>query len=264
MKLAIIASLLLPLAYGLSCDNVKDKELCNEIMLSDASDEEKQQLIADLSYTDVNYANHDFIYDWNTNIGFNSAPEDVAAKSSGYIKDAWLKIIAVMPSVISEDKLLTSGIGEVLSAYNYRVEIPSGTESRDCKTEFSLVSNDKWLNIHLNNKLIGTSTLTDFTGSDILDFKAALRIKTVTKVKHYETYKYCCRHGEDGRCIKYCKKCKYEDTEYRTDEVNLEDSKRAYHYWPLIKPKIKAVDSYQDTIVGILNISNFDIPQIQY
>ena len=259
--LIIMASLLsLPIAHALTCSNVaeKDLELCNEIILSNATNDEKQQLIADLIYTNTNYANHNLIYDWNTNINFNLAPNGVETKSNGYIKDAWLKIIAILPSVISENKLLSPGTGKVLSAYNYNVQIPSKTEPGDCKTEFTLKSNDKWLNVYLNDELTGTSTLTDFEGYDVLNFKDTLKIQTVTEVEHYQTYKWCCKYSKNGGCAKFCDKCKYENTEYRTHQVNLEDSKQAYQYSPLIEPEIRAIDSYRNTTVGILSISNFD------
>ncbi|MBL7054873.1 hypothetical protein ISS05_03895 [Candidatus Woesearchaeota archaeon] len=259
-KLLLVLLLLIPFASALSCDyvSVSDYETCSEIMEDSIKDSEKQQLTADLIYKGKDYANHSFVYDWNTNINLNSAPYGVETKSSGYIKDAWLKIIAVMPSVISEDKLLTSGIGKVLSAFNYKVEIPSGKESGDCKTEFSLVGNNNWLSVYLNDELIGTSTLTDFEGSHILNFKDNLRIQTVTEVKHYKTYRWCCGWDRSGGCKRYCEKCRYENTEHRVHEVNLEDTKQAEHYWPKIFPEIRAVDHYHNTTAGILNISDFD------
>jgi len=262
MTWAVITLLLLlsPSAHALNCNSMADTTLesCNDIMQSSLNTDEKKHLTANLIYKERDHANHDFIYDWNTNINFNSAPHGVETKSSGYIKDAWLKIITVMPSVISEDKLLTPGIGKVLSAYNYRVEIPSEKEPGDCKTEFDLRSSSSWLSVYLNGNLIGTSTLTDFEGSPILNFEDNLRIQTVTEIKHYKTHRWCCSYDRSGGCKRYCEECKYRDTEDRVHEVNLEDAKQAEHYWPGIFPEIKAVDKYHNTTVGILNISDFD------
>src|SRR3989338_4442638 len=90
--------LLLPSAYALTCDGLEGDSLsvCNETIQSNASMDEQQQLIAALYYPSKYYANHPFIEDWNTNIEFNEAPEGIEARSEGYIKDAWLKIVAVM------------------------------------------------------------------------------------------------------------------------------------------------------------------------
>jgi len=258
LVIAVLFLLLLSSVFALDCSNVRGEALkeCNAIMASNLSNADKQQLVADLVYTDRDFANHSFIYDWNTDIEFNSVPEEVKVESNGYIKDAWLKIVAVTPSVLSEDKLLSPGTGKVLSAYNYRVELPSGKEGRDCRTDYNLASNQNWLDVYLNDNLIGNSKLTDFQVPEDLDFKDELKIKTVTEVKHYENERYCCRTIR-GICRKHCNKCKYRSTEYRTDEVNLEDSRKAYLYSPLILSEIRAVDKYHDTTVGILNISNF-------
>jgi len=258
---------LLPVAFALPCSKLdgKDLEICNEILESDAEEQEKQQLIADLTYKDVDLANHSLVYDWNTDISFSSAPNGVETKSSGYIYDAWLKIIAIMPSVLLDGKLLSSGNGKIQSAYNYRVQIPSGTESGDCFTRHSLISNDAWLNVYLNDKNLGTSTLLEFDENGILNFKDTLRIKTVTEVNHYKKERKCIRrYRSTGRCYKWREVCRYSYTDYRTHEVNLEDTKTAYQYSPLIGPEIKAVDSYRNTNVGLLNISNFDAFELEF
>jgi hypothetical protein len=252
-------------ADGVTCNGVAEEnlELCNEIKSISVDDDAKQQLIADLAYQDRYYANHTGIYDWNTGLNFNTAPSGVETKSNGYIRDAWLNIIAIMPSAISEDKLLTPGIGEILSAYNYKVELPTGTEPGDCRTDINLQSDNAWLDVSLNGNSIGTSTLASFAEPDTLNFKDSLKIETVTKVDHYETHRWCCKR-RGGRCKKVCEECRLRNTEYRTHEVNLEDTKTAYQYRPIIMPKIKAVDKYSDTLFGILNISNFDAFKLNF
>ncbi len=261
MKIAIIIVLFLnlPVVYALNCSNVPEEDMavCNEIIQSNISDLEKQLLVGNIMYSNAYYANHSFILNWNTGINFTTAPYGIKTIDKGYIRDAWLRIIAIMPSVWLKDDLLNPGYGKVLSAYNYWVEIPSGIEPGDCKTEFSLSSDNKQLTIYLNNELIGDSVLSDFNGTGNLSFNALLWIQATIEVKHYRNYQYCCRRDENG-CHKYCTVCQYENTEYRTDELNLQDSKQAYHHKPLISPKIKTVNRYHNTTLGILNISNFD------
>ena len=162
-----------------------------------------------------------------------------------------------MPSILANNTLLSPGIGILESAFNYRVEIPSGTESGDCRTDYNLQSDQNWLNNYLNGNLIGTSTLTNFTGSGVLDFQDTLRIQTVTRVDHWTMQQYCCR-SERNICVKWCEECRQANTEYRTHEVNLQDEKQALQYSPKILPEIRVIDKYLNTTVGLLNISNFD------
>ncbi|HLC60864.1 MAG TPA: hypothetical protein VJJ52_05545 [Candidatus Nanoarchaeia archaeon] len=261
MRLAIMAIILLsfPFAFALDCNHFSGQEnvLCNEISQSDASSNEKRDLMAALAYKEINIANHSQVFDWNTNIKFSSTPDGVETKSSGSIKDAWMKVVAVMPSVISNGKLLSPGIGQVLTAYNYRIELPSGNDGGDCYTEYNIRDNNAQLLVYLNENQIGTSTLTDFQGSNELNFKADLRIQSSIEVKHSKNFKECCVSASYG-CLYYCNVCKYDSTVVRTDEINLEDSKQALHYWPVIMPQIKIVDKYFNTTVGLLNISKFE------
>ncbi|MEK6838037.1 MAG: tyrosine-type recombinase/integrase, partial [Nanoarchaeota archaeon] len=122
----------------------------NEIKSSTLAEPEKQHLLNGLAYPASSTANHSLVYDWNTKIQFSEAPEGTQKSSNGYITDAWLRTIAVMPSVISKDRLLTPGIGTIQNAYNYRVEMPSGTDSGDCRTEFSIRREQASLNVYLN------------------------------------------------------------------------------------------------------------------
>ena len=261
MKWAIMALMLLlaPMAFGISCNNL-DADIdaqCNEIKSSTLAEPEKQHLLNGLAYPASSNANHSIVYDWNTKIQFNEAPEGAQKVSNGYIKGAWLKTISVMPSVISKDRLLTPGIGTIQNAYNYRVEMPSGTDSGDCRTEFSIRREQASLNVFLNGNPIGTSILTEYQGSGTLNFKTTLSIIYEIEAKHYKNFRYCCRPSRRG-CNGYCDDCRYDNTEVWSNTVNLEDTKIAYQHWPIIKANIRGIDKYRETYVGILNISNFD------
>ena len=261
MRTAIMAALLLsfPMALGFNCNALsqQDRAICDEIYHSTVEDSLKESLIASVAYQDHNYPNHTYVYDWNKRIIFDKAPESVITQSSGNIQDAWLRIIGIMPSVILDKRLLSPGNGKIMSAYNYRVEMPSGTNGGDCRTEYRQRTNNPNLKIFLNGQQIGTSILTDFQGSEQLNFKATLDITYAIDAKHYHTYKRCCLKDKYRRCIKYCEECRYDSTETIADHLRLEDSKRAYQDLVVISPDIKAVDSYHGTTVGILNVSNF-------
>lgn len=261
MKLAIVvlSLLILPSAYALSCSNVlgKDVELCNEITQSTLSNEIKQQLIADLIYTDKDYANHDFIYDWNSNIAFSSAPEGVKTYNKGYIDDAWLKIIAISPSIISDEELYSSGTGKVLTSFNYNVEFPKDNAPGDCRTRYRLEKSNEFLTIFLNGNKIGDSKITNFVSDEDMKFKAELKIQVVTKIRHYKKERYCCERDNEGDCTDYCRKCKYQNTEIKIHKLILTESKEALYYSSSIFPEIKAVNKNLNTVTGILDISGY-------
>ena len=233
MKWAIIILLVLQayLAYGISCNNFDGAVLnqCNEIISSSLSESEKQQLVNGLAYPSSGIANHSIVTEWNTKINFIEAPEGIEKVSSGNIKDAWLKTISIMPSVISKGKLLTPGTGTIQNAYDYKVEMPSGTQSGDCKTDFSLKKEQASLNVYLNDKLTGNSILSNFQGSGTLSFKTILTIIVDIEAKHYKNFKYCCKKSKKG-CLKYCEDCKYDNTETKSSSISHEDYKLAYQF----------------------------------
>lgn len=253
----IIALALAWPAPALTCSDTaeKDWDTCAQAMQSNLSESEKQLIVGSLM-SNAYYTNHSFIRKWNTGINFTEAPYGVNAIDKDYIRDAWFSIVAIMPSVWLKNDLLSPGYGQILSAYNYWIEIPVGTEPGDCKTEFSLIENTSKLSIYLNNEYIGDARLTSFNTSQNLSFNAFLNIKATIEVQHYKERKYCCRWDENG-CHKICTVCHHENTEYRTNEVNLIDSKQAILDKPIIDPEVRAINRYRNTTYGILNISNF-------
>ena len=264
MILLMSSLLTFPLAYGMSCENVQPigSVSCTEIVKSDASDTEKAGLISSLVYGNNLNANHELVNDWNNKIIFGDAPIGVEAKSDGYIKDAWLKIVAVTPSVIKDDKLISSGKGTVLTKYNYNFEMPSEKEGGDCKTEYTLKQNNAVLDVYLNGMKIGDSESVNFEGNEGLNFESILRISTNVEAEHYKTVKYCCKKGSDGKCSRYCEKCQFSTTEERRNRVEISDRKNAFALESDPKLIFKTIDLYKNTLVANLNssdIANFQL-----
>ena len=252
-------------SFALDCSQVNSKEIeiCNQIIQSNATSTIKEKMIADLIYPYRNFANNSLVYERNHDISFNTAPFDAKTLDSEYIKDAWIKIISINPSIINDGKLLTSGKGEVLTRHNYRIQIPQATEQGDCKTEYKIMNEDSNLDIFLNNNLIGHEDITSFNGFGALNFVSELDLKAQVQVKHYKIFKWCCEQGKNG-CLKFCEECKFDNWQTRTDSLNLQDEKQALHYSPVIKYNIKSVDSYLNTTVGILDITDFDSFEISF
>ncbi|MBI2657618.1 hypothetical protein HYX08_02895 [Candidatus Woesearchaeota archaeon] len=253
------------MAHAITCSNVAPDKLstCNDIMSSNIDDASKQQLISDLLYSNNRIPGHEFVRSWNMEISFNSAPQGVGAVNNGYIKDAWLKIISVMPSIILNGKLIGPGIGTILSKFNYQVEVPSGTEGGDCKTDFSLSGNMATLSTYLNGNNIGTGEAVNFETNENMDFEAVLSISTNIRVDHHKLSKYCCKKGRRS-CLKWCDECKFSNTENRANQVSLKDKKFLFLYKPALTAQVYPIDNYQATSVGILNVTRYDAFELTF
>ena len=270
--------LMLPVALAFDCNLLegKENEFCKEINKLSLTEEEKDMLISDVFYSGKESPDHDFVYYWNTNRNIPEAPEGVKMQDKGYIKNAWLKILAVMPSVIEDDKLYLSDQGKLLTRYNYEVKIPTETRSGDCKTEYELVQENSKLNIYLNDNLIGYEQITPFTTRSDAEFKAVLDVRLDTRIKRYSWREYCCETDKHcytkctykkgkktctkvckNECVRYCKTCELKSTETQEGRLTLTDTFKAYYYGSKPETIFKITDQYYDIAEGFLNATNF-------
>jgi len=224
----VVVLLLLPSALALNCNylNGFEKDTCNQINGLPLSEEEKQITLTASLEQDRSMPKHDFIESWNNQIEMADAPENVSTRNEGVIKDAWVKIADVMPSVIENNTLYVDNSGKIQSFYNYRIEIPSGTASGDCSTSYSLVSQNVQLNLFLNNVLVGNDKISNYQTSENenLNFLAQLTINAQTKIDHSQNYQYCSKYYYDDddnrRCKRYSTECSYSYTSYQNDNWN--------------------------------------------
>ena len=130
MKWLLIFLLVLPSVHAFSCLDLEgdNRVLCEEIQTMNITREEKDYLIASLFSLD-----YDALFDYNSHITFEEAPSGIFIDNEGYIKDAWMKIITISPSVLLNDTLMIDTIGKIFTDYNYKIDFPR-KESGDCKT----------------------------------------------------------------------------------------------------------------------------------
>jgi hypothetical protein len=253
-----VFALLLPSAIAFECNSLSggDLQVCNYIKSTNLSQIDQDLLISDIFNKNKTTPNFDFVYSWNTNLQINSPPDNKYS-SSGTIINAWIKIIALMPSIIDNNTLYTSSNGKLLTVYNFQFgSLPSGTEYRDCSTYYSWDSQTSNLNVYLNNNYIGSNKITSYqiyNSPENLSFKAELTITARYKVEHYR-----------WELINGYKRCRYYSTEYRTDSLKILDNLTAKLYKNQLSSSFRITDKYLNITQGVLQADNFTNLKISF
>ncbi len=253
MRLAIffLFLVLIPSIYALDCNSIANKQWCNDIQKSNISQLEKDYLLSDIISDSKNYPDHQLVKQWNSKVSTTIAPNGIVKKNSEYVKDSWVKILAVMPSVLFNDTLYISNSGEIQVGYNHNVYIPSYTDSGDCKTVRNIAQSTSSAKLYINNQYVGSGhSVTYFTS---LPHNAEVTIKAVytaevkAKIKHYTKQKeYYWKNGVK----KYRWVCDYDYTEYKTDTVTTQEILKAKIHNPQPTASFIVKDKYLDSIKG--------------
>ncbi len=217
--------LVIPIAFALDCKDIIDKDNCNYILNSDISSSNKDYLISALISNQREFPDFDSVYKWNTAKNTSESPYNTTKYEKGYIKDAWLKTLALMPSILDNETLLVSDNGKVLSASNYKIEIPYGKLiGSDCRTDYTLLNKKSSVNNYINDIYQGNRSLFEFKTNEInLKFTNKLDVEINTKIDHYQWYSYCCARSKKG-CTQWCKECRFSNTEIKKDTLLISDS----------------------------------------
>ncbi len=246
----LVLLLIIPLALAIDCNDLDNKQWCQDIQNSDLSEEEKAYLLSDIISDSKHYPDHNLVKQWNEKVSTTEPVEGITKKNKGYIRNSWVKILTVMPSVLLNDELLISNEGDVLTGFNHDVQIPSGTASGDCKTRRYLLQNTGTLKLYLDDQYQGsdhyTTSLPDNTDVNII---AKYTAKARTKIYHYTWQKkYYWSFGEK----KYRWVCKYNNIEYKTDKLVVKDSIKAKIHHPQLSASFKV----KDKLKGEFNSDN--------
>lgn len=237
-------------ATALSCSGLSGGDLyvCNSILETNLSLQEKDLFISDIFNKNKTSPNFDFVYSWNNNLNINS-PSRTPYHSSGTIRSAWVEIIALMPSIIENETLFTTSQGSLKTEYGYSYTLPSGRLSGDCRTDYSLKSNTATLSVFLNEHLVGNSKLSSFNIQNTnpnLTFRSELNIGVEYNVHRYRRVYH-----------RTYSSCRFYRTETRTDTLRISDSLNAilYQNEPFGETEINSV--YNDITRGTLKAENF-------
>ncbi len=253
MRLAIffLFLVLVPSIYALDCNSIANKQWCNDIQKGNLSQMEKDYLLSDIISDSKHYPDHQLVKQWNSKVSTVNAPNGVVKKNSEYVKDSWVKILTVMPSVLFNDTLYISNAGEIVVGYNHQVYVPTYKDSGDCKTVRSLVKNTGTSQLYINNQYIGSghsvNYVTSLPHSVDAVIKAVYTAEVQLRIKHYTKQKeYYWKNGVK----KYRWVCDYDNTEYKTDTIISQDILKAKIHNPQATASFTVKDKYLDSVKG--------------
>jgi len=220
-----------------------------------------ENMIIDAIFQNAHVANHDAIWTYNSNLNFNYNRED-----SGVIRNAYFKLISISPSVLINDRLFISDSGRVLEKHDYNIDLPSGTERYDCRTEYELTSNQWILRLYLDNIYFSSINFfnLNFEHEQPVNLRMEYNIDVSYNVEHYEEVEYCAdwdRICDENGCERYCDdwdyECEYDYSETRYDSLSLRDSKQVYFFKTKPSYYFKIIDGYYETLNGKAIADNF-------
>ncbi len=229
----LVLIIALPSIFALDCSITSDESLCEDIIASGISEEEKEELYIALFYQE--FPDYDYAYNHNTEIEWEESPEGVIEIDGTYIKNTWIILASVLPSVQIEDEIYHNGEGEILTGYNYDIVLPTGTASGDCKTSYGTKRTSRSHTITANGKEIGHSSLVSFTSEEDLEIETEMTITAEISIRHYteqpKEKKYYIGGGKYRYEYDYDDmKCKYSHTEYEEERVTVSDNIEIIYY----------------------------------
>jgi hypothetical protein len=255
-----------PVVFSLDCKQISsaNQDVCKEILNSDLSLEEREMIILNLDYQSSFFPDHDYIFDRNTDLEIKEAPNDVDIQEKKYIKSAWAKIFAIMPSIQYDGELYSPKESSILTGFNYEIDIPNNyysskyprTSKGDCKRKYYLEEKNAINRVYVNNRYIGKGELVDILLTRNSKIKVMYDIYVKIKIKHYEWDKDCIWRSFKGRCVKYVYDCEYDYTEYRTERVSITDTLNMKLYDNNLFAEVSPVKIYDSITNYKLNYSD--------
>jgi len=229
----------LPSVFSFNCRFVGvDQKNC--IILNNVSED----LIASIIYKNSSIPDYYFISNYNSAIIVSSPPDNTTIISGKYIKDAWIKILTIQPSIILDNLLYIPENYSVRTAYSYNIVLPNNYSSNSkygiCSITYNLENEHTILNNY--NNFININSYADI----LTEYIISVSIKAVEK--HWII-----------SCNGHCYKCVYYNTYYYPETIIVNDSIRVRKYISNIRADASIINEYYNTTKIILNILNNSI-----
>ena len=249
--------LFLPLASALDCSLTTEETYCESLTEYNLTDTELEQVYSLLLYESTDSPDHDFIQEYNLNIEITEPVTNTT--DSTYIKNAWLSILTVFPSVIENDIIYTPNLTQVLSDYDYDVQLPSDyrssrypyTSSGDCKRTNHLTANNAQLSVYFNSVYQDDQELSEIYVNSNDTIEVELQISATVRTKHYEW-------------DRYTRRCEYDDSTYSSDSLTLSDMLDIMYYNITLETNLTFTGEYWNISRGTFFASNYSQFQINF
>lgn len=252
INLALALLLFAPLAYAFDCSYFSgaDRDDCLDLQSYNAS------LISNLIYQDSSFSNHEAIENYNNNIELTPT----ATYSSGNIRNAWLEVPYIYPSIIYNNNLLAETF-QFRGDYDYSYSVPPdyyNPNQRDgdtCRIYYDLSGRSADLDISANGILLSHDMNSEFSIANQANFRLDVDYSVTIRERYYDWNRYCCRRRH-GSCVRYCYTCDYDHTSYDTDTLRLTKDFSIYPYNEPTEPSYTFLYEYGSNYWG--NLSSYD------
>lgn len=244
-----------PLILAFDCNAISpaNYNTCIEIKNSNLTDAEKDLIISNLDYTKKFFPYHNFVFNKNTNLVINSAPVGIQNYNGIFVKNAWMSIFAVMPSILYNNTLYVPNKTQVLTGFNYQIQTPTNyyssgypnTNNGDCQREYSLTQNTSENRVYVNNQYQGSGRLVELNISSDSQIKAVYSVNVAYSVTHYYWQRYCSRYRR-GICIQYSYRCAYNYNEVKSDSIPITDYLNVKLFNNSLVGDVKTIYSYAE------------------
>ena len=243
-------------------------ELCDLIDNPAFSDDEKKQLLLDGFIQNNGFPPFLEAEEWNDGLLYSKYPPDnVSTESSAYIRDAWVKIVSLSPSVIDSDQNKTyvndSGTLQLVQAFTFVVpkeDFPSDclTEYEICGYEYSLEAFDNGISLENGNQPTAQYAVDELYPEAPNNFTASLSIHSQYLIHHYQIVEHC----TEWSCSYFCE---YVSTEDRHDSLTVSDSRMTYYYGFIAFTNV-FIDYFQNGLADgwLFVVSNEDFNNIEF
>ena len=202
---------------------------CNAIMGANISDEQKRLIIVQdaMNGTDPqNYSGY-----WNSNIQFGRyAPEGTAIYNGPIMKNTWIRIVSVSPSVtdLNNDTWVPQG-AQIGIADNIEMVVNQVNDPSACSINYNIIGYDYTLETYVNGQLVDSrdknptiSLPMQFGQRENITAELSFVADYETEVSHWYTDPHCA-----WNCTPTCGNPQYTEVH---DAGVVSDSRTVYYY----------------------------------
>jgi hypothetical protein len=263
--LLLLVAVQIPFIYSIECSQVSQANYntCLQIKNMSLNDSDKDLIISNLDYSNKFSPDHQYVYDRNTNLVINDPPANVSKQQGIFVKNFWMNIFTVMPSVLYNNSSYVPNQTKIFTGYNYNFISPvnyvspsyPNTNNGDCQRTYTLTKNLTENKVFVNNLYQGSGKLVRINILNDSEIRSIFTINVSYSIAHYSWQRYCSRTRK-GICIQYSYRCQSSSNEIQQDNLQAVDSIRVRYYNNSLFANISTLSSYSGNTKFGLNFSN--------